>query len=88
MLNKEDKKKVMDEYKTSERDSGSPEVQIAILSKKIEELASHLKKYPKDVHSRKGLVDMVEKRKKLLNYLKEKDEGRYKEVTKKIGLKS
>ncbi len=88
MLKKEKKKEIMEGCRISNKDSGSPEVQIALLSEQIKELSDHLKKNPKDNHSRKGLVDMVEKRKKLLNYLKKNDKGRHKEIIKKVGLKS
>ncbi|OGZ69660.1 MAG: 30S ribosomal protein S15, partial [Candidatus Staskawiczbacteria bacterium RIFCSPHIGHO2_12_FULL_38_11] len=61
--------------------------QIALLSQEIEALVSHLKDHPKDIHSKRGLIGMVVKRKKLLNYLKKEDEKRYKDIVKKIGLK-
>ena len=77
----------MGEFKRSEKDTGSSEVQIGILTKEMSQLASHLKKHPKDNHSRRGLLKMVAKRKTLLSYLARKDEKKYKSVIKKIGLK-
>ncbi len=73
--------------KINAEDTGSPEVQIAIFSEKIDELASHLRKNKKDHHSRRGLLGMVSKRKRLLAYLKRQDEKRYQSLTKKLGLK-
>ncbi len=83
MLTTEEKKEILE----SSTGSGSTETQILLLSKKIEKLFVHLKKNKKDVHSRRGLLAMVNDRKKLLKYLKEKDEEKYKEVIAKIGLK-
>lgn len=87
MLKPTKKSKIIKEYKTHEKDTGSSDVQIAIFSKQIEELAKHLKKHPKDNHSRRGLLKMVVKRRKLLDYLQKEDEKRYKKVIKKLGLK-
>ncbi len=70
-----------------DKDTGSAEVQVAILSEEIQRLLSHLKKNPKDNHSRRGLLKMVIKRKKLLTFLKKEDEKRYASIIKKIGLK-
>ena len=70
-----------------EKDTGSPEVQIALLSKKIEELTSHLKKHLKDKHSRRGLLQMVANRRTHLKYLEGKDKRRYSAIVKKLGLK-
>ena len=86
-LKKGKKEKIIKEHAINEKDTGSADVQIALLSETIDNLTSHLKSHPKDLHSKRGLITMVVKRKKLLNYLKEEDEKRYKEVTKKIGLK-
>ncbi len=87
-MNKKDKKtKLMQEYGIHEKDTGSYDVQIAILSQEIESLVSHLKDHPKDLHSKRGLIRMVVKRKKLLSYLQKEDEKRYGSVIKKIGLK-
>ena len=68
-------------------DTGSPDVQVALLSKQIDELAKHLKKNPKDFHSRRGLLQMVADRRKHLKYLERKDEKAYKALIKKLGLK-
>ena len=87
MLTKIKKLKIVKEVQVHETDTGSPEVQVALLSAQIEKLASHLKDHAKDVHSRRGLLSMVAKRRRLLNYLLKKDEARYKELTKKLGLK-
>jgi len=82
------KKDIIKKYKIHEKDTGSPEVQVAIFTEKIEELSSHLKKNKKDHHSRRGLLGMVSKRKRLLTYLKRQDEKRYKSITKKLGIKA
>ena len=87
MLKPTKKQKVIKEYQTHEKDTGSSEVQIAILTKQIDELTKHLKKHPKDVHSRRGLLKMVSKRKKLLDYLKLEEPKRYNSIIKKLGLK-
>jgi small subunit ribosomal protein S15 len=87
MLKPTKKSKLIEEYKIHEKDTGSSEVQIAIFTKQIKELTKHLKKHPKDNHSRRGLLKMVSKRKRLLDYLKKEDEKRYKKVIKKLGLK-
>ena len=86
-LVKEDKKKVIEKFKTNENDTGSSEVQIAILTQKINRLNEHLKANKKDHHSRRGLVIMVGKRKRLLGYLKNNDMGRYKKIIKDLGLR-
>lgn len=86
-LVKEDKKKVIEKFKTHENDTGSSEVQIAILTQKINRLNEHLKTNKKDHHSRRGLVIMVGKRKRLLEYLKNNDMGRYKKIIKELGLR-
>jgi len=87
MLKKEVKTKLVKEFGIHETDTGSSDVQIALLSKEIDSLVSHLKDHPKDVHSKRGLIKMVVKRKKLLAYLQQEDEKRYKEIIKKMGLK-
>jgi small subunit ribosomal protein S15 len=87
MLTQKDKEKIIEKFKTHEGDTGSPSVQIAILSEEIKRLLGHLKKYPKDLHSKKGLLKMVVKRKKLLSYLKKENEELHAEVLKKVGLK-
>ncbi len=87
MLTTEEKQKLIKSYKLHDRDTGSPEVQVAILSEEIKRLLLHLKKNPKDVHSRRGLLKMVVKRKKLLALLKAEDDKRYADIVKKVGLK-
>lgn len=87
MLTTTEKTKIIKSHKTHEKDTGSPEIQIALLTKEILALTAHLKKHRKDNHSRRGLLKMVSKRKRLLDYLKRKDEKRYQETIKKLGLK-
>lgn len=87
MLTPEEKLKIIKKYKLHEVDTGSPEVQVALLTEEIKRLLWHLKKHPKDFHSKRGLLKMVAKRKKLLRYLKEEDKKRYNNIVKKIGLK-
>jgi len=87
MLKPVEKEKIIKKYKTHDKDTGSSEVQIALLSEEIGRLVSHLKKHPKDFHSKRGLIKMVMKRKKLLNYLKKDSKRRYNETIKKLGLK-
>lgn len=79
---------IIGKYKLHDKDTGSPEVQIAIFTERIEELSSHLKKNKKDNHSRRGLLGIVSKRKRLLSYLKREDEKRYKSIARKLGLKA
>jgi len=86
-LTAKEKTKLIKEVGISEKDTGSADVQIALLSKEIDKLVLHLKKHPKDVHSRRGLIGMVIKRKKLLAYLKKESEKRYSKIIKEIGLK-
>ena len=87
MLKKDVKTKLIKEHAIHEKDTGSSDVQIGLLSEEIDALVLHLKDHPKDLHSKRGLIRMVIKRKKLLNYLKVEDEKRYKEIIKKVGLK-
>lgn len=87
MLTKTKKKKAIEAGKKHDTDTGSSEVQISILSKKIDELAGHLKKNKKDVHSRRGLLGMVAKRRKHLRYLEKNDAKSYKAILKKLDLK-
>jgi small subunit ribosomal protein S15 len=87
MLTPEEKEKLIKKYKIHDFDTGSPEVQIALLTEEIRRLLLHLKKHPKDFHSKRGLLKMVGKRRRLLGYLKEEDEKRYNSLIKKIGLK-
>ena len=86
-LKTKEKIKIIKDVATNEKDTGSSEVQIALLSKEIDKLILHLKKHPKDLHSKRGLIQMVVKRKKLLAYLKRVSESRYSAIIKKIGLK-
>jgi len=88
MLTQKDKEKLITEHKTHEKDTGSPEVQTGLLTEEIKRLVSHLKKHPKDFHSKRGLLTMVAKRRNLLSYLKEEDTRRYNAIMKKLGLKS
>jgi small subunit ribosomal protein S15 len=85
-LKTEEKKKIIEKYATAKGDTGSPEVQIALLSNKIDKLVGHLQDNKKDVHSRRGLLSMVSKRRRLLSYLLKKDEERYRRVVKDLGL--
>ncbi|MEX1028406.1 MAG: 30S ribosomal protein S15 [Candidatus Paceibacterota bacterium] len=87
MLTKTKKQKLVDEVKTHEGDTGSPEVQISILTKRIEELAKHLKTHKKDIHSRRGLLQLVAKRQRHMNYLEHKDKRRFNKLMKKLNLK-
>lgn len=82
------KEKTIEKHKLHTGDTGSPEVQIALFTEKIEELSAHLTRNKKDNHSRRGLLGMVSKRKRLLSYLKRTDEKRYKSISKKLGLKT
>lgn len=82
------KDKIIKKYNLHKEDTGSPEVQVALFTEKIDELAKHLKKNKKDNHSRRGLLGMVSKRKRLLTYLKSVDEKRYKSLTRKLGIKA
>ncbi len=86
-LSKEEKKKIIAKHAREKSDTGSPEVQIALLTAQIEKLTGHLDAHKKDVHSRRGLLSMVAKRRRLLTYLKKRDEERYKNLIKKLGLK-
>lgn len=87
MLTKRIKESVININKQGDNDTGSPEVQVALLTKQIAELTGHLQTHKKDLHSRRGLIKMVSKRRKLLNYLKEKNEKRYAKLIKELGLK-
>ena len=87
MISKEKKTAIMKEYARCEGDTGSPEVQIAVLSARIQELTEHLKEHPKDNHSRRGMFKMVGQRRGLLNYLKEMDIERYRALIEKLGLR-
>jgi len=87
MLTPEEKTKIIEKYKLHKVDTGSPEVQVALLTEEIKRLVLHLKSHSKDFHSKRGLLKMVAKRRKFLRYLKEEDEKRYNSIIKKIGLK-
>ena len=87
MITKETKTKVIEDNKTHEGDTGSPEVQIAILSERILELTAHLKKHPNDDHSRLGMYKMVGKRRRLLDYLAKKDIERYRAIIAKLNIR-
>lgn len=87
MITKEVKTAVINENATHEGDTGSPEVQIAILTQRIRELTEHLKKHPNDDHSRLGMYKMVGKRRRLLDYLMEKDIERYRACIQKLGIR-
>jgi len=87
-LSLEEKQKIIKEFATKDNDTGSPEVQIALLTNTIRKLTGHLKQHRKDVHSRKGLLSMVSKRRRLLNYLAVKELTRYKSIIKKLKLKN
>lgn len=88
MLETREKQKIIDKYKIHPADSGSPEVQVGILSEEIKKLLLHLKRHAKDFHSKRGLLKMVAKRRTLLAYLKRENEKRYKGLLKKVGLKT
>lgn len=83
----EKKSKVVEDHKTHQSDTGSPEVQVALLSAHIEELATHFQTHPKDHHSRMGLLKMVNKRRTLLEYLKKNDSDRYRALIERLGLR-
>ena len=87
MLKQKEKEKLIQESKIHDADTGSADVQIVLLSEEIKQLLSHLKKHPKDLHSKRGLLKMVSKRRSLLNYLKKEDIKRYNSTIKKLGLK-
>ena len=87
MLTSHKKQKIIKEYQVHEKDTGSSEVQAALLTKRINELVAHLKKHPKDHHSRRGLLKMVGKRKRFLDYLKKNNPKSYSALVKKLGLK-
>ena len=87
MIQKEKKQEVIAAYKTHESDTGSPEVQVAVLTERIKELTEHLKVHTKDFHSRRGLLKMVGSRRRLLRYLKDKDFSRYRGLIERLGLR-
>ena len=81
------KKTIVEEYGTSSGDTGSPEVQVALLTKRISDLTNHLKEHKHDHHSRRGLLLLVGQRRRLLNYLRSKDIGRYRSLIERLGLR-
>jgi small subunit ribosomal protein S15 len=86
-LTKKEKNETIEKFKINENDSGSPEVQIALLSKRIQYLSGHLKTHKKDNHSRRGLIALVSNRRKLLDYLKRQEFGRYMQVIETLGIR-
>ena len=86
-MTKERKQEIIATYKREEKDTGSPEVQVAILTERINELTEHLKIHKKDNHSRRGLLKMVGKRRNLLNYLAKKDLQRYRDIAQKLSVR-
>ena len=86
-MTKERKQEIITTYKRDEKDTGSPEVQIALLTERINELTEHLRVHQKDNHSRRGLLKMVGKRRNLLNYLAKKDVQRYRDIAQKLSLR-
>ena len=87
MMRKEEKTAIIEQYATHPGDTGSPEVQIAVLTKRIADLTEHLKEHKKDNHSRRGLFKMVGRRRNLLNYLKKTDIERYRAIVEKLGIR-
>lgn len=85
-LSSEEKNKIIKKFAQGKVDTGSPEVQIALLTAQIDRLAKHLKEHKKDIHSRRGLLSMVAKRRRLISYLEKKDNKRYKVLIKEVGL--
>lgn len=81
------KAEIIESYQTKKGDTGSPEVQVAILTNRIDQLSQHMQTHKKDLHSRRGLLAMVAKRRKLLDYLKGKDEKRYQELIRSLGIR-
>lgn len=82
-----EKTKIVDDYRRNENDTGSPEVQVALLTERIRGLTDHFKEHKHDHHSRQGLLRMVNRRRKLLDYLKSKDQERYKELISQLGIR-
>jgi small subunit ribosomal protein S15 len=86
-LLREQKSQVIQEFRRGDDDTGSPEVQVAVLSRRIQELTEHLKAHSKDHHSRRGLLQMVGKRRRLLDYLRREDINKYRELIQRLGLR-
>lgn len=87
-LSSAQKKDIIKEYQTVKGDTGSPEVQIALLTKRIDRLTEHLKEHGHDVHSRRGLLSMIAKRRRLVNFLEKIDKKRSSQITQRVGLKA
>ena len=87
MLTNERKTEVIGSYRTHDKDTGSPEVQVALLSERINYLTEHFKTHVKDHHSRRGLLKLVQQRRRLLDYVKRKDADRYAELLKRLGIR-
>jgi small subunit ribosomal protein S15 len=87
VMSLEEKSKIIEEYRLKEGDTGSPEVQVALLTHRINDLTGHFKTHKKDFHSRTGLLKLVGKRRNLLNYLKKKDIARYREIIERLNLR-
>lgn len=85
-LTSEEKKKIIEGFSQGQQDTGSPEVQVALLTEQVKRLTKHLQEHKKDVHSRRGLLSMVAKRRRLLAYLEKKDTDRYKNLVNKLGI--
>lgn len=86
-LDQDRKRQLIEEFRLHEKDTGSPEVQVAVLTERINYLSEHLKVHKKDLHSRYGLIKLVNRRRKLLDYLKEEDPDRYKRLIERLGLR-
>ena len=86
-ITKENKKNIINEFSKNEKDTGSPGVQIAVLTERIKNLTEHFKTHNKDNHSKRGLVSLVNKRKKLLNYLSKKNKSEYSDLIKKLNIR-
>jgi len=87
VLTNKDKKKIIDKFKVHDKDTGSSKVQIALLTKRINDLTGHFKIHPKDHHSRRGLLKMVGQRRRFLNYIKRRDPSQYKTLIQELGLR-
>lgn len=87
VLTSEDKTEIIDKFKIHQKDTGSSNVQIALLTKRINDLTNHFKAHPKDHHSRRGLLKMVGQRRRLLNYIKRRDSGQYRSLIRELGLR-
>ena len=86
-INADRKKEIIKDFATNDGDTGSPEVQVAVLTERIKNLTEHFKDHKKDNHSRQGLLKLVNQRRKILDYIKSKDQPRYEEIIKRLGLR-